>query len=160
MSSDSVLLQAKQPCEIEGRNLKRAYREPAIGRVYEIKFEVDKDLWDAFELIPRTAVIKGVLWYEPEYAEEAAPPQDGEPERGPHGWFYRLLFKQGFQNSFEILEVLEVERPDQVKEALYKVFSVNTLTKVSPARFEEWANKVGLVSLVSMCRSVISKVQP
>lgn len=155
--SSSPLLQPKQPCEVEGRNLRRAYREPAIGNIYEIKFEVDKDLWDAFELVPRSATIKGIIWYEPE--QEEAPSANGQPEKGPHGWFYQMLFKNGFQNSFELIETLEVERPDQVKDALYRVFETDSLTKVSPSRFEEWANHAGLSSLVTMCRSIVNKVQ-
>ena len=68
------LLAAKTPCEIEARNFKRHYTEPAIGKVYRLSFEVDKDVWDACELVPKSATIKGVIWWESEGADFAPQP--------------------------------------------------------------------------------------
>ena len=156
---NAPLLQAKNPCEIEGRNFRRGYREPAIGKVYTIQFEVDKDLWDACELIPKTATVKGVMWWE---AEAVEPEQEAKRNgsKGEYGGYWRLLRipHNDICNWPDLQEVLNCER-DQVWERLHEAFDTSTMATVSPSQFEDWANSKGLHSLITLSRQVRAKLQ-
>lgn len=163
------LLQAKNPCEIEGRNFKRHYTEPSIGKVYRLSFEVDKETWDACELIPKTALIKGILWWE---ADEELPQPGPHPEencvdsecpihgtrepkpkepKGPYSYYWEQLFRHGFNNFPDLIEVLECAG-DQVRLRLHDVFNVPSLSQVSPEQFEQWCESENLISLITLSR--------
>lgn len=147
------LLQAKTPCEIEGRNFRRGYREPAIGKVYTIQFEVDKETWDACELVPKTALIKGVLWWEQETAEQVAQPEPKRKEpAGPYAYYWERMCKHNVKTWPELQELLDCTY-EQVWDCLHKAFEVETMADVSPRQWEAWVNANGLPeNLITMSR--------
>lgn len=163
------LLQERNPCEIEGRNFKRHYTEPAIGKVYRISFEVEKDIWDACELIPKSATIKGVLWYEsegedfkPEHPKENCPDSDCpiHGTKGPHGAYWQGLFKHGFYNQLDLMEVLDIAADsEQARLALHEHLKTTSLTLVSPSEFEEWCKANELTSLITLSRQVVARLE-
>lgn len=172
----TALLQEKTPCEIEGRNFKRHYTEPAIGKVYRISFEVQKDTWDACELIPKSATVKGVLWWESE-GEDFKPEVKAEPKghveescvdsecpihgtKGPHGAYWHGLFKHGFYNQLDLMEVLDTPaNADACRLALHDQLRTKSLTLVSPGEFEKWCEDNHLISLVTLSRQVTAKMK-
>lgn len=180
------LLAEKTPCEIEARNFKRHYTEPAIGKVYRLSFEVDKEAWDACELIPKSATIKGVIWWESEGADfvPSVPPQAvKEPEpikteddgyryngaekkkkkapSGPFSAYWSRMFAKGFNNYPALIETLDCAG-DQIRLRLHDVFKVETCSDISPTEFEEWMKSEGeetFASLITLSRQAWAKVQ-
>lgn len=169
------LLQSKTPCEIVGRNFRRGYREPQIGKVYTIQFEVDKETWDACELVPKTALIKGVLWWESEESEqevqpetEKAPVRDNSEKAshpppaviqpGPHGQYWSGMYRKGFINYPDLIEVCGCAG-DQIRLRLHDMFEVSSLTEISPQAFEDWCASEALHSLITLSRQVRAKLQ-
>lgn len=169
-----AILQPHQPAKFQSRNMRPKFRRLRAGDLFLVEQEVEESVWNQLRTVPEDAIIENVIWWHQgddgvpvtsvlaaETIEQAQkqPAKNGKPEKGPHGAFYTGLFKQGFQNSMELLQVLGVEQPGQVKDALHTVFQTDTLTTIQPERFMEWAEQSGLNSLVTMCRQIQAKVK-
>lgn len=151
------LLRANQPCEIEGRNFRRGYREPQIGKVYTIQFEVDKDTWDACELVPKTAIVKGVLWWESEDGDSEKPAPVSKPAKrkepsGPYAYYWERMCAKGIKSCTELEEVLDCTF-ENIWEALHEAFKVETMSNVSPRQWEVFVKEHALSQfLIDMSR--------
>lgn len=78
--------------------------------------------------------------------------------KGPHSDYFRYLFRHGFQNYPDLIEVLGCAG-DQIRLRLHDVFDVDSLSKVSPQEFEDWCTSEGLHSLIMLSRQAQAKLQ-
>jgi len=132
-------------------------RKTKEGPIYRVSFEVDKDTYDLFmdgrsniRLYAKMCVVSDTE-EEQQQIEQSEKPSKPKPSRGPYGKFYQTLFKNGFQYAPQTKVALDLpnEATEQdVKEALYKLFEVKSLTELDPSRFCEWAAEKGLASLI------------
>lgn len=120
-------------------------REKAIGLLaltdQPLKFSIEVDSSPASERIER--------------------PDDRitvDTEKGEHGLYWNLLFRKGFQNYPDLIEVLDCAG-DQIRLRLHDIFEVDSLSKVSPAQFEDWLASEGLHSLITLSRQAQAKLQ-
>lgn len=152
---NSPFQQPNQPVEIEALNPRVYFRQPAIGNVYELKLAITEDLWRGCKDIPRDAVVKGILWWEPSgYVAHSPIP---EAEKGPWGDFWYNMFRKGFQFAEQTMEALEVDTADRVHDKLHEVFNVQSLTHLAPDVFMKWARDNEIWYLVLMAEQVLKQ---
>lgn len=158
---ENELLPIGQRAEMDTRFLGPAYR--ASSNLYLLSFEVDEPTWLQFKAsVPKGAIVSHqFFWHngdegeqiESETTAEKPKRQKKEPkEKGSHGPYWQAMYKSGFQHSLDIQAVLDVKTALEVKEALRREFAVDSLTFVSPDKFETWAETKNLHGLVAMSR--------
>jgi hypothetical protein len=91
-----------------------------------------------------------------EISVDSKAPAQAEP-KGPHGDYWHEMFRAGFQNYPDLIEVLDCAGP-QIKLRLHDLFEVHSLNEVSPAVFEDWCAGKGLHSLITLSRQAQAKI--
>jgi hypothetical protein len=82
---------------------------------------------------------------------------NGKPKKGEHGAYWSVMFKAGFQNYPDLIQVLDCAG-DQVRLRLHDIFETDSLTNVSHAQFEDWCAGEGLHSLITLSRQARAKL--
>jgi hypothetical protein len=145
--SDTENLQQNQPVEFEARNFRPGYKRLQAGDCYLANVEVDEETWNTLKTIPRSALLKVILyWHE---GDDEAP-----KTKGIHGDFWQAMFKKGALNSLDLHQVLNVQEGEDPKLCLHKVFDTDSLTYVSPEQFAEWATNNQLHALAAMANQI------
>lgn len=150
------ILQPNQPAKFEGRNLRPKFRRLKSGDIFLIEQEVTEEVWNQLRTVPETALTENVLWWHD--GDPIEQPKLVKEPKGPHSAYWSELFRRGFQNYPDLIEVLDCAG-DQVRLRLHDVFKVDSLTHVSPAQMEDWLASEGLHSLISLSRQVRAKLQ-
>src|SRR6476620_7463361 len=101
------LLQPETPVKFASRNMKPSFRRlKRAGDIFLIEIEIEELVWDAMRTVPENAIWENVSWWH--YGDSEA--EDAKPEKeskGPHRDFWHYLFKHGFQNFPDLIQVLE-----------------------------------------------------
>ena len=140
-------LQQNQPVEFEARNFRPGYKRLQAGDCYLANVEVDEETWNTLKTIPRSALLKIILYW---HEGDAEPMQT----KGIHGDFWQAMFKKGALNSLDLHQVLNVMPGADPKGYLHKVFETDSLTHVSPEQFAEWATNNHLHALAAMANQI------
>lgn len=157
---NAVTLQPNQPIRFEGRNARPGFRRLKTGDIYTLNIEITEDDWNSLKTVPENALLEVVLWHhdgDPDPTAKAEQPKTQPKERGEHGAYWNQMFKKGFQNYPDLIQVLSCTG-DQIRLRLHDVFSTDTLTTVSPTDFERFLESEGLTSLVTLSRQAQAQV--
>ena len=80
-----------------------------------------------------------------------------DTSKGEHGLYWNWMFRKGFNNYPDLIEVLECAG-DQIRVRLHDVFQVDSLSQVSPEMFEQYLKEEGLHSLITLSRQAQAKL--
>ena len=157
-------LPPNQPMKYEARNLRCKHRRArAGGSIWLVEDEVERSVWDAFETVPEGAVLHHVVWWDygdgPEPALTAASSGEQKKDVTLLGRYWEQMHKKGRLSGLPLLEVLDVNEPADVHDALCREFRVQSLNDVTPETFEAWAERKSLEYLVNISRNVWIEVQ-
>lgn len=160
------ILQPNQPAKFSGRNIRPRFKRLKAGDIFVVDFEVTEDVWNQLRTVPENALLEVVLWHHDGDPDPAAKPepepkpekdakyhyeQPDKVEKGEFGPYWQQMFKKGFNNFPDLIELLGCAG-DQIRLRLHDVFSTDTLTTVSPDDFERFLEEEGLTSLITLSR--------
>jgi len=158
------------------------------AHTYTANFMITEEMWNAIKTIPRHRMIKGILlWYDDDadLARDAKPaaepdpfagvaeayPDDGGPARplplppkepptkGPWSAFWRECYAHGIQNVPALHKELGCNgMGDSVRLKLRERFKEDSLTKVSPDRFQAWCATKRLQEVLALTEQALSKI--
>lgn len=167
------ILQPETPAKFGARNLRPKFRRLRAGDLFLIEMECEESIWNTLRTVPENALLEVVLWHHDGDPDPAAKPaENGKPEKvendgyrynkpkpepvekGPHSGYWRGLFQNGFQNFPDLRQVLNVNEPKQVKDALHEHLGCTSLTTIAPSVFELWLQGHGLDALITLSRQV------
>ncbi len=179
VESTDAFLRPNRPVEIEGRNPRRGFRHnETLGDIYTLNFEVDEMTWRAWAMIPKTASLSLVTWWN-EGNEEKAPkspapkkspprmvdvaavdkPSPRKPRKGENGALWNSLVKRGFWSFPGVQEALKAEGQKDCLAAMRNQFNTDTLATVNAAELAAWASKRKLDGLLNLVRQVSEKLE-
>ena len=148
------ILQPNTPVKFAARNMRPKFRRLKSGDIFLVEYEVEEEIWDSLRTVPEIALLDMVLWH---HDGDAEPDEPTKQPKGPHSFYWKELFRCGFQNYPELIQVLDCVGP-QIKMRLHDIFEVDSLSKVSPEQLEGWVDSEGLHSLVTLSRQPQAKV--
>lgn len=165
-------LQHMQPIEFQLRDpVPSETRPKRIGIITKAKFDILKDFYDWLIVAPEACTIRCIGWIEEEGEPVEAPAkkktkaQLKKESDGPHGAFWQDMFleqiigRSDFQQWTGIMPGL-----DGWKEKLHAIFSVDSLTHISPEMLTDWlANAAGpdrLKDLIAKIKSIAGMQAP
>ncbi len=176
-TSNDAFLRPDDPVEIEGRNPRRRHRySETVGDVWIIEYEVDELTWRAWSVIPRTAAVTAVTWWndgdapdKPVKRLKAAKEQkqlgtSKKPKvpKGANGALWNSLVKRGFWDFPGVRESLALKESQGQKEALAAMrneFNTDTLATIAASEVAAWANARGLDRFMDLVRQVQANLE-
>lgn len=160
------ILPANQPAKFEARNMRPKFRRLKAGDIFLAEIEIEESVWNQLRTVPENALLEVVLWHHDGDPDPAVKPektakyhyeQPDKVEKGEWGTYWQQMFKRGFQNYPDLIQVLNCAG-DQIRLRLHDVFSTDTLTTVSPTDFERFLESEGLTSLVTLSRQAQASI--
>lgn len=147
----SEIIQPNQLVEIDARNPRPGFKRLKAGDIFLWNLELLEDDWNRLRTIPDNALLTIILkWSDGDPEPEQAA---SKPESGPHSGYWRRMFRQGFQNSRDLWQVLGVDSVGAAKEQLHAEFEVDSLSNVSPETFEGWCDAHNLHQTITQSRT-------
>lgn len=150
------ILNANTPAKFEARNLRPKFRRLKSGDIFLIELELAEEAWNQLRTVPENALLETVLWWH-DGDPPLEQPKPVKESKGPHGAYWHEMFRAGFQNYPDLIEVLDCAGP-QIKLRLHDLFQVHSLNEVSPAQFEDFCAGKGLHSLITLSRQAQAKI--
>lgn len=161
------ILMANQPVEFEARNHRPFYKRLKAGDFYGGNFEYDQETWELLKTVPDNAI-----WHLVAYWNDGDPVGDEKPEekpkkekkepvsKGSFGSFWQFMFhSKQYQFDPSLWHVLGVDNAKGVKDKLYEIFGVTSMSQFSPDDFIEWASLRDLDTQVTMAQEAKVKTQ-
>jgi hypothetical protein len=163
------LMQQNQEYEFEARNPRPGYKRLKAGDIFTWNLEVGEEVWAALKTLPDNAIIDVRFYYhegdEPQPDESTEPidlrikaPRKKDAPKGEFSRYWQEMFKAGFHNMHDLQQMLECEKPEDVKGKLKELFNVTSLTFVSDGEFETWCYDYGLTAIITLSRQASAKV--
>jgi hypothetical protein len=148
------ILQPNTPVKFASRNMRPKFRRLKAGDIFLVEYEVEESVWNSLRTVPEDALIENVLWHH----EGDPEPHDKPPPKpkGPYSRYWRQMFRQGFNNFPDLIQVLECTG-DQVRLKLHGIFEAESLSAIAPGRFEKWLQEHNLEALVTLSRQAQQK---
>lgn len=137
------MITQNQPVRFEWRNFRRSFRTAKIGDIHLIQVEVDAEVWQNLDTMPKDADGEMVIWWETR-GEGVGKEKNPKPPKGAHGKFWQEL--HSFHNRPDVRLWLGVEVGYATEKAainrLYEIFNVTSRTFISPDDLRDWVSKM------------------
>jgi hypothetical protein len=162
------MMQQNQEYEFEARNPRPGYKRLKAGDIFTWNLEVGEEVWAALKTLPDNAIIDVRFYYhegdDVEADDSSKPidlrikaPRKKDKPKGPYSVYWQEMFKAGFNNINDLHDVLGVVNSASVKEAIKAVFELESITFLSPERFENWLSHHDLEGIKTLSRQASAK---